>query len=312
MLGRVIECEAGSLEWRQKITATKAVAILAPEMGFRAFQTPLEVWCDIMAALRGEESEDQDNAFMRWGRWTERNNRELISRELDRYVSDSPGMVVDAEFDWLATTPDGVISEAPGDEGSGIWEGKSPSVYKRDDWMDCIPASVLAQLQLNMRTTGFRWGVGSAFLPPSKADDVILVHHKIARNEGFIENAVDYLRDWWERYVLADRMPEPTGDERDKKLLSGLHPRHAQGKSISFSDGLAAQLPKLAEYKAAEKENKAKASKIENLIRAELGDSERGEGGGYAFTWKTSEVNIPAREASKRKQRTLRKAKVAK
>lgn len=302
----------GSMEWRKRITATKAVAIMAPHLGYETWGTPLSVWIDVTAALRGEESEDKDEtSFMAWGRATEASNRELMSRELGRYITPIPGTVQDPEHDWLCGTPDGLIGGKKGHAfpDPGVWEGKSPSLWKRAEWQQGVPAPVLVQLALNMRVTGLSWGVASALLPPAGPTDPILVHDTLARDPAFEERMLEILRDFWERNVLQDIPPDAVA--ADAPRLRTLHPKDTGGV-VEFSEELCAMLPRLKELEAKVKADGAELESIKARIMQEMGEHTYGTGGGFSYSWKHQTAQVKPREASVRESRVLRTCKEVK
>lgn len=300
--------EPGSLDWRKKITATKARDILAPHLGYESFGTPLSTWVDLTAALRGEEStSNEDTAFMQWGRATETANRQLMAVEMGTDIDPSPGMVQDSEFEWLASTPDGIARGGPMD-GFGVWEGKSPTVWKRDEWEDGVPDSVLVQVLVNLRCTGLTWGCASALMPPSKSEDEILLHDHVVDNPVFSDRMMEILIDFWERNVMRDIPPEATGTKLDSQMLAQCYPQH-EAKTVKFSDELAEILHLDTELDAEIKRLKKEREGVRNKIKLEMGDALYGSDGLRHYKWATIERHHKPKAAYVQVVRQLRKVK---
>lgn len=248
-----------SPEWherrRSSITGTDVPAIL----GASDYAGPYEVWARITGRI---EPSTESNAYMRWGNATEAANREELSREYRLEVTDSTGLCVDDERDWLVATNDGLVatSERP---DLGVWEGKSPSRWTADQWADGrCPRAYQVQTQVNMRVMGLDWGIISAFIPPNGPGDELLRVRHVERNEDFQRAMIDEIDRFWHEYVLTDTPPPATA--KDLGVLKALHAQ--DNGSARFLDAEIEQAWKLrqvaksaiSEYQEAVREQDAK------------------------------------------------------
>lgn len=295
-------------EWhearRNRITATDAAAIL----GLTNFKTPLSVWSRITG--RDEGPEFTGNAFTEWGNATEEANRLLLSKTAGLDVKGSPGLIVHPELDWLAATPDGVLEDEDG--ALGVWEGKSPSQWTRDQWTeDSAPLGYLAQLQVQMACLGADFGILSALTPPRSAEDQVLWWRRIERNQDLERQLLERLEAWWNTHVVGDVPPPASGAQLDRRLLERANPESDDQKAVVLRDEVAQAAARLLELKAQQSELKKERDGLEGLIRQAIGGASYAvvpDGGPvFSYRWTTTTIKAkPATPESKRDSRTLR------
>lgn len=295
-------------EWhearKKRITGTDVSAVL----GCSPHKTALSVW----ARLTGKaETTFEETSFSRWGLATESANRELLASEAGLEVTDSPGFVIDSEYDWLGATPDGLIGRI-GEPSAplGAWEGKSPSIYTADDWQDeDAPLHYQVQQQAQMRVTGLGWGVLSALIPPRKADDSPLWWREIEANERFQAAMMEQLVEFWENHVQRDIPPAATGSKLDAAVLKELHPKD-NGSVVVLDGTMGALVFQLDKAKAEIKRQEKVRADLENVLKQSMGDATYAVvPDGPCFSWKTQVQHRKASEAREIEMRVLRQIK---
>jgi putative phage-type endonuclease len=259
-----------SPEWHERrrvsITGTDVPAIL----GVSKFRSPMDVWARITGKV---EDVFTGNAYTEWGNETEDTNRRLLAKRFGYEVTDSVGLCVDDEFDWLVSTPDGLIASARRDR-LGVWEGKSPTHWTAGEWVDDhVPVAYQVQTQVNMRVMDLDWGVVSALIPPSKPDDVWLRAVPVEFDERFHDAMMDEVQLFRDQYVLKDTPPPATA--RDLGCLKLLHPE-PNGRAVFLAPQVQEAWAVRATAKASIREYTAIVKAQDATIIQALGDEEYG------------------------------------
>lgn len=276
--------EADQATRKGRITASLAAQIL----GEGAFGSPLTAW----ARITGRATEDisalehiragnyLEPVCAQWWQDDDEQGRRLVA---------GPGTLVHPKNDWFAWTCDRLIVDAAG-EVVGVWEGKSTNAFNLGEWEHgAVPLGYQIQLQLYLDCASEHFGrdlygsfgalVGGNRFFGSKT------HADVPRDREFAGAALAALRQWYERHVIADVQPDPTGRACDSRQLMRLHPddtgaivqlsAEAQ-ENARKSREIGEQIAKLDEEK----------ERLRNLVKSELGDATFGDGAGIRASWK--------------------------
>jgi putative phage-type endonuclease len=258
-----------------RITGTMATQIL----GVSPYGTPLSAWTRLTGRLAAADISGE--SYIKAGNYLEPAVAEWWSDETGLKLSkESPGTLIDSEFDWLAGTPDRLILPSEG-RGEGVWEGKTASYHKREDWSENeVPLAFQVQLQIYLRVTGLSWGSFGALIG---GNDFRWKH--VERDDRFIAATIEFLLDWRERFIVKDTPPPPSATERDTRILRALHPKDS-GASIDLSPASTASLLRMREITAAIKALEEEKVALTNPVMVELGDASYGHGDGIGCSWK--------------------------
>lgn len=313
----------GTPEWfaarKVRITSTDVPAILgvAVSEGRYKESTPYRIAARIKGLLPEEEDQDSDLFF--YGTASEQLNSKLYLRAVkkdaqqERSVIVSPGLCLHPEFNWLASTPDGMVYREEGfarpDSDSktpfadtvkrmcGVWEAKAP-IWGRAKWSEGVPLAYKVQVYISMAILGLPWASVSALRPPTVdwAD--------IECDERAKQNMLEVLRAWWDRYIVGDDMPGV--EAGDSPLLRDLHrpePKKTIFLPLALSDAAEELAGKLATIKALEEEaEKLKAELQQHMLaeKAEIALTADGTSG-WKFTKQIQQIKAkPATEAGTR------------
>ncbi|MCP3962414.1 MAG: YqaJ viral recombinase family protein [bacterium] len=228
--GRILGIQPLSPEWFRyrwgRITGTDVAAIL----GVSSYKTPMEVWARVTGKTACPDfdapPEEPEPFHLRRGRLLEEPCAQMYAEETGFAIANAPGLIQDAELDWLCVTPDRGIEAHPMPGGSdtspnlGVLECKAPGHFKANDWDSQVPTEFRIQLQLQLRVWGRAWGAVAALLP----DD--FRHRPEERNEEFLEKVLGYVIDWRRKYVVGDTPPPPM--LKDDKLVRSLLPESVE------------------------------------------------------------------------------------
>jgi len=316
----------GSVEYLKAtagmITASQAASVLCPgEPG--VYGTPLDVYVRLRKALDGAVDEEPDfdepedapedddmlvehseRAELSWGLDSEPMHRDLLRKYAGLDIEDSGGTFADAEFPWLAATPDGLVRES-GTDKYGVLELKAPTDGGRRLWAAGPPKGYVIQANVQMRVMRADWGVVSALIPPKPRWE------RVYNSPEMQEFILTGLTRFMEEHVIPGVPPPITGSEKDLKALKQLFPI-STGKRIVFSMAAVEAASKFEEAKNAIKAWEDVKRVNQGILMQELQDAEVGVlpgGGGYSF--KSTVQNRQAQPAKTLTVRTLRKVKEA-
>ena len=308
----------GTPEWfaarKVRITSTDVPAILgvAVSEGRYKESTPYRIAARIKGLLPEEEDQDSDLFF--YGTASEQLNSKLYLRAVkkdaqqERSVIVSPGLCLHPKFNWLASTPDGMVYRSSigingvalhedGPQCAGVWEAKAP-IWGRAKWSEGVPLAYKVQVYISMAILGLPWASVSALRPPTVdwAD--------IECDERAKQNMLEVLQAWWDRYIVGDDMPGV--EAGDSPLLRDLHrpePKKTIFLPLALSDAAEELAGKLATIKALEEEaEKLKAELQQHMLaeKAEIALTADGTSG-WKFTKQIQQIKAkPATEAGTR------------
>ena len=199
-----------------KITCSLAAQIL----GEGQFGSPLVAW----AKITGRATEDiSQEDYVRAGNYLE----PVVARWWEdddprrrRLVLPNCGTVTHPDHEWLVGTPDRFIARPEDGKIIGIWEGKTANAFALADWEHgAVPLGYMIQLQLYLEIFNYDLGAFGALVGGQRffAADV-------KRDREFGQIALDRLHEWYQRHVVQDVQPDPTGRACDTRQLLRLHP----------------------------------------------------------------------------------------
>ena len=188
-------------------------------MGLNKYATPLSVYL----AKKGA-AEDSGNSATEWGNILEEPVRQKTREELGCRIETVEGMFTSTAHPFMNANLDGLIyfdkeTQIGGGVAKGLCGHEIKTSRTGDGFTDDeIPDSYYAQVQHYMAVTGIKTFILTVFIFNQYAGR----HYVIPRNEDFIVRLIDAEKTFWERNVLADAMPAPTGNENETDLLKNL------------------------------------------------------------------------------------------
>ena len=107
---------------------------------------------------------------------------------------------------------------------------------------------------------------------------------RVERDPLYERHVVPALLAWWDRHVVAEQPPEPTGD--DGPTLAAIYPED-HGGQVTLAPSFATEAERLDQVNAELKRLGDERSAIEARVKAAIGEATRGllpDGSGW--TWK--------------------------
>ena len=252
--------EAQRLERRQGIGGSDAAAIL----GLSPWSTPVTIWLD----KTGRSIPKPETPQLRFGTYFEDYVAKLYCEKTGNRVENYRTMIhkgcLLGNLDRLIIPEGSKIASYKGQiRTNGLVECKTSGV----DWGGEVPAHVQVQV---FHYIGLNDGL-------EYADIAVLYRHNlkfevfhVERDDEVIKAMFERLTDWWNEYVVGDKMPPPI-NEADCKLLWA---RSNPGKTVEATEEIEAKVKAYLEADARAKEAKAEADKVKDEICAFLQDGE--------------------------------------
>lgn len=256
------------LEWRRKGIGGSDVSAI---MGFNRWRGSVEVWLDKVAPIKTKESEP-----MYWGNILEDIVAQEFTKRTGYKVSRLYSIIQHDKHHFLIANIDRKLVG----EKIGL-ECKTASAYKSSEWKDDeIPAEYILQCQHYMAVTGYRaWWI--AVLIGGNQFEYKLIE----RDEEIIDLIIKKTAEFWEKYVIPQKMP-PIEDIKSD-TLKYLYPE-SNGELIKLSSDIDLMLQKRLILKKRLEETSEEIESIDKNIKSIMGENERGESKNFIVTWKSS------------------------
>ena len=181
------------------------------------------------------------------------------------------------KYPFMLANLDGVINE---DGKTVIFEAKTASAYKKEQWEGGIPKEYMFQLQHYMAVTGYHKAYIAALVGGNH-----LIMHEVYEDEEMIRYIVEMEQEFWQKNILEGIEPEADGSDATTQYLAEMYPE---------SNGQSVELPKEAidlcrQYDELSRELdnlKFLKSEAENRLKNMLGDNETGVVADRMIRWK--------------------------
>lgn len=274
-----VVCRADDPDWLER----RSIGIGASEIAACLGEDPWRSEFSLYHRKIGNLLDEQDQAeHQRWGHLLEPVIITEFRERTGRYVDKGGLLLRSLEYPWALATLDAWICDQ---EVGRYWplDVKNASAFKADEWLDGCPEHYRIQLTQQMLVTGRDRATIACLLGGNR-----LVWADIERDETLIRKIVFHGERFWKRVLDRD---EPAPDESDssRRTLATLYPQD-NGKTITLPTALCEQAELLVELKDKAKRTAKEIEAIENQVRAELGEAEKGVlPNGYSFTWKTQQ-----------------------
>lgn len=257
---------------RQERTKYLGGSDAAGVLGMSRWQTPLQVW----AYKTGQvEKDDKDNLAMILGRRLEEVVSEMFTEETGLKVRRSNETIFHKDYPFLGAN----IDRAVVGKQEGL-EVKTASGWKAKEWAgEEIPQEYILQCVHYLAVTGWkRWHLAVLI---GNEDFKIKV---IERDEPVIKALIAKEVLFWTEFVVTKIMPG-TITARDSDVLYKLYPLATPDQTKQLSDEITGLIEQRNSSIQDVKQVEQNIDRIENEIKASLGESEYGEAGKYLIRW---------------------------
>ena len=241
-------------------------------IGMNPYSSQITLYADKKGLSKTKES----NEAMRLGTDLEAYVAERYCERTGKKVRNDFFMYADDEYEYLTANVDRrIVGENAGLECKtmGSFNG-----YNLEG--DEYPAHYFCQCQHYMMVMGFD-RMYLAILVLQRG----LYVFEVERDDDFIKSLRGAEIDFWENYVMKDRIPAPDGSEASIDTLKQLYPEADKNTEIAIY-GLDQMIRDYRAFKDMAKDYDRKAEQIKGIICSKLGDNEVGLGEDYGCSWK--------------------------
>lgn len=263
------------LQWlkdRQKgIGGSDIGAIMGMNRWKSAFQVFMEKTEEITEVAEAAEA-------MNWGN----NFRELLIKEFKRITGKKVRrynkLLVSKEYPFMLGTVDRrVLNE------NSIVICKTTSIFGKKEWEgEEIPQNYILQAQHYMAVTK----ADKCYLVVLIGGQQLLIK-ELLRDEELIARIIEACKDFWTQYV-EKRIPPPLdGSINAEKYLKEAYPKGSKNLEVNLKTEDKEKIAKYLELKENIKALEEEAKTIENNIKNELGEAEKGTVDEFIVNWRS-------------------------
>ena len=266
--------QVGSKEWLEERRTGIGGSDAAAVIGISRYASPMKVYLE----KTGELEPFAGNEYTEWGNILEPVIREQFQRRTGFVVVENLELLRSEKHPFMVAHLDGIIY-SDNEKSPGVLEIKNVSEWKKDEWQNGeVPAEYLVQVQHNMEVTGYTWGYLVALIGGNHLEIT-----RVERDAELIQQIVDAERAFWNENVLK-RVP-PAYGASDEDILKALYPVAQEQKHVTLPPVLDKLLDERDTLKLRMKELESRLETIENRIKGEMGEAEKGITQYYEIKW---------------------------
>ena len=243
-------------------------------LGVNPYRSVLELWLDKTKQLEPEES-TTEAAY--WGQVLEPVVREEFTKRSGLSVTRVPFLLQHDKYRFMLANLDGMIDDPV--YGKCVFEAKTSSAYKAEEWETGIPVSYYAQVQHYLAVTGWQGAYIAALIGGND-----FIYRFITRDEGYIAMLIEEEQRFWD-YVRRKEMPPADGSKATTEFLKHQYAKSREDSTIILE---ASNLKWLEQYQQAiseEKLAKEKKQEAENTLKLLMGKHEIAYLDGNEIRW---------------------------
>ena len=242
--------------------------------GINPYRSVYQIWLEKTGQIEPAES---NNEYTHFGTILEPVIRKEFMERTGLKVRQKHMLLQSANYPFMLANLDGVINL---DGEMCIFEAKTASAYKLDDWQSGIPPEYMLQVQHYMAVTGAAKTYIAALIGGNYFE-----YRLIERDDEMIAKIITMEKLFWEVNVLGGIAPEIDGTKATTEFFNSKY---------SFSNGQTIELPEeivsdCEEYgRLSDEISKLTTAKdaICNRIKSLMQNNETGVAGKYKISWK--------------------------
>lgn len=259
----------GWLEWRKKGFGGSDAATVA---GLNPWRSPINVYLDKTT----DQPPQEDNERMRVGRDLEDYVAKRFEEATGARVRRENYLLQHPEHEFMLANLDRVLIGE-----NAFLECKTTGSYSKSEWEEGIPLHYELQCLHYMAVCGFDYGYIACLIGNEK-----FIYHKIERDEETINNLIAIEKDFWERYILGDEVPEPDGSNAYTEVIKKKY-HTSIVESIELNDSFSEKFNRRDELEKYIKVMEQEKKQIDQEIQLEMKECEVAVLGDRKVTWKT-------------------------
>ena len=244
-------------------------------MGKNPYRSILQLWEEKTGKL---PVTDEGNEYTYWGNVMEPIIRKEFMNRTGLKVRQKHAMIFHKDYPYLFADVDGIVTDERGEKC--IFEAKTASQYKAEQWEDRVPEEYILQVQHYLEVCGMDKAYIAALIGGNK-----FVFHTIYRDDELIRNLVSREKDFWEGCVLTGTEPVMDDSDATRDYLNQKYSDPIEG-SIQLQEDMKSVLAEYQDVDCKIKELEKQKTGFANQIKAAMGEYETGEVDGTVVSWK--------------------------
>lgn len=244
-------------------------------MGKNPYRSILQLWEEKTGKL---PVTDDGNEYTYWGNVMEPIIRKEFMNRTGLKVRQKHAMIIHKDYPYLFADVDGIVTDERGEKC--IFEAKTASQYKAEQWEDGVPEEYILQVQHYLEVCGMDKAYIAALIGGNK-----FVFHTIYRDEELIRNLVSREKEFWEGCVLTGTEPVMDDSDATRDYLNQKYSDPIEG-SIQLQENMKSVLAEYQDVDCKVKELEKQKIGLANQIKAAMGEYETGEVDGTVVSWK--------------------------
>ena len=271
-------CKVGTKEWVNKRNDRLGGSDASAALGLNPYKSQIKLFVEKVKKISDDLSQ---NKRVQSGTFYEDAVAQRFMDETGLKVRRHNFMVYSEEYPFMAASFDRIGKDKNGKRF--ILEIKTTSEYKLSEWREGIPFPALCQIYHYLIVSDYDYGYVCAQI--GFADFVI---HKVTRDKDFESMIIEKEKHFWTNYVEKNVLPPVDETESTKKALFELYPQSKYSDPVILPSKFNDMLEEREQLKHDILIMSNSVEKIENEIKAELGEEEYGTTENFTVKWKTT------------------------
>ena len=244
-------------------------------MGVNPYRSVLQLWEEKTGKI---PVTDNGNEYTYWGNVMEPIIRKEFMKRTGLKVRQKHAMIFHPDYPYIFADVDGIATDERGEKC--IFEAKTASQYKEEQWENGVPEEYVLQVQHYLEVCGMDKAYIAALIGGNK-----FIFHTIYRDEELIRNLISREKEFWEGCVLTSTEPVMDDSDATRDYLNQKYSDPIEG-SIQLQEDMKSVLAEYQDVDCKIKELEKQKTGFANQIKAAMGEYETGEVDGTVVSWK--------------------------
>jgi len=261
-------------EWLQERTKGIGGSDAGVILGLNKYKTAFELWLEKTGQV---EPQEIDSEAIYWGNQMEDVVAKEFEKRTDKKVRRANFMFSHPEYPFIRANVDRMVVGE-----SAVLECKTASAYLSKEWeADEVPATYLVQVQHYLGVTGKEKGYIAVLIGGNR-----FIWKEIERDEELINMIFEAEKNFWTVNVEQGIAPNLDGSSAAEQYLKEKYAVAEKDKEIVLPSEYKDLIYQYEQIKQDADLIKKAKTEIENKIKAELKEAEKGIVDNFIVTWK--------------------------
>ena len=244
-------------------------------MGKNPYRSILQLWEEKTGKL---PVTDNGNEYTYWGNMMEPIIRKEFMNRTGLKVRQKHAMIIHKDYPYLFADVDGIATDERGEKC--IFEAKTASQYKAEQWENGVPEEYVLQVQHYLEVCGMNKAYIAALIGGNR-----FVFHTIYRDDDLIKELISREKEFWEECVLKEIEPVMDDSDATKDYLNEKY-SDSIADTIQLQENMKSVLTEYQNIDSKVKELEKQKTGLANQIKVAMGAHETGEVDGTVVSWK--------------------------